>query len=932
MRQRLARKRDTLNVRALPRTPNTHLDYRTQFNPLWFEHLTTLRLIFTATLLGTVVAIAGRLVSSFYAPLIGICLSIAVVFVIYAAVTAIFTERIDPVLAWSAILWVCGSVSYVMGQLPDVRSTYLALFLPSLLFATGFAYLVGKQTAFWITANHHIDQRTMLRWRRVWSLSQTSADPELCPQFRTVPILLWAMPIIFLAGFPILNAMSRNGSNPAAILPTLLIVSILLAVTWSAIHVAVGAPIPSPIGVLVAAWRTLQVFGTYNRHQTPAAGVFRFPSPGMHQVAARDFLLASAAGLLSISFVANSFPPPLPRPISELIYAPKEPPIGFETHEWDYLRSLPADQMTDFMDQLTAEKRAVLKAEMERPVRARQRENLLQRVLVATLLGVFGPPVILLGMVAVLVGSSIRRYFDALEFPGASEHSTLPEWQVLVDRLINSPNTTERQHLLVGSSRYNDYPILLDREILRNHAHILGDTGARKTSLGIAPLATQLIAAKDSSILMIDLKGEPSLFHGLREEARRAGLKFRWFTTTPDWSSYLFNPFLQKHWRKFSSNQRVQIVLAALSLDYGVAYGRGFFTAMNETVFKSLVSRLRIETFDDMHEVLNDEQIFKAFGAKEDWRQARHLAALVNRLRSIHPLNLTPTRVPDRPQLFKNAIDLSELLEEPQVVYFYLKAPIEPLSTAGIAKLALYSLFTAAAGIPHENDKVRTYVMIDEFQQMISDSVRQVLEQGRSLGTTFVLSHQSIGQSKRDGTDIGDTLASCTAFKQTYRASDLKSIMELEELSGQGLYHRMAWIQKAPLSDDDDDELDARFSLDGSVQVAELSGPLLDRNTIMEISADKKSSIVRFTEDSGYTCFGGLATPIVSDFHITSKEFQVRDKSPWPDVDADTVSVQPDYGDVFDADAAEPLPAGPKPIPGPFLLPSDLEDRFRAKM
>ena len=104
----------------------------------------------------------------------------------------------------------------------------------------------------------------------------------------------------------------------------------------------------------------------------------------------------------------------------------------------------------------------------------------------------------LLAFLALITGSTVQRFYESLDKPGAPLQSPLTPWQTLVDRLINSPSKIEKRHYFLGSSLYHDYPILLDGEVLSDHGHILGDTGARKTSLGIAPLATQLIAKRKS--------------------------------------------------------------------------------------------------------------------------------------------------------------------------------------------------------------------------------------------------------------------------------------------------------------------------------------------------------------------------------------------------------------------------------------------------
>lgn len=923
MRPRVAYHRDTLNARRLPRDEPTYLDYRTRINPVAFDNKTTLRLIVVCTVLLVPLAVLGRLAAGWSTVSLTVAACIAGGFLTVGAIKTAFMGKLAVQMAWGAIGVVAIGVAVLMRSFADPRAAFFGLISPALLQTATFAFFAGKQTAFWMTANHRVDQQTMFRWRRPWSFAADPEDRELCPQLLTIPIVLVAVPIGCLAGFAALHFLSSAGPSASGGVFALAVTLAVVIFAWIAAHVVVGAPLRSPFPSLVAAWRSIRIFATYNRHDTPAAGVFRFPTEMVQSVALRDFFLGSTLTMLSFSLVALILLPPEPRALATLWRSPERRSVVLADHEWDTFRSLPYNQAQAYMQKLTAERKAELRAVLEREARSSDR-HVAERVVFTIIVATFGPPVLLLLMVALVSGSTVAHYYQALEKPDAPGHSPLTIWQVLVDRLINSPNKVEARHYFLGSSLYHDYPVLLDEEILSDHGHILGDTGARKTSMGIAPLATQLIAKK-RSVLMLDLKGEPALFHGLRSEAQRAGVPFKWFTTTPTWSSYVFNPFLQANWQRFTSSQRVQIILTALSLDYGVDYGRAFFTAMNETVLADLIRKRPMESFEDIYEVLSRKEVYQTFGNILDWEKARHLIAIVNRLRMIHPLNLTPKSLPDRPEVFQNAIDLSDLLREPQVVYFFLKAPLEPLGTAGVAKLALYSLFAAAADTQIAN-KSRTFVLIDEFQQIISNSIELVLEQGRSLGTSFVLSHQTKGQTKRGGVDIQETVESCTAYKHNYRASDLRSILEFEQLSGQGMYHRFTWRQAAPVSDDDEEDVGPAFSTLGDVTVTETTGPLMERNLIMELSADEQGSIVRFTKDSGYTRFGGKATPILSDFHIEKREFEDLQGSEFPKVSSDTVEVQPDFGNPTDVTPKVQV-AGH----GQTLLPdgSDPDERLR---
>lgn len=74
-------------------------------------------------------------------------------------------------------------------------------------------------------------------------------------------------------------------------------------------------------------------------------------------------------------------------------------------------------------------------------------------------------------------------------------------------------------------------------------------------------------------------------------------------------------------------------------------------------------------------------------------------------------------------------------------------------------------------------------------------------------------------------------------------------------------------------------------------EINEMIGPRLEKNTIIEVSADPLANFVRFTEGSGYTQFSGYWTTIVSQFHQSQKQFKDRAKKAWPLESPDTVPV-----------------------------------------
>ena len=87
-------------------------------------------------------------------------------------------------------------------------------------------------------------------------------------------------------------------------------------------------------------------------------------------------------------------------------------------------------------------------------------------------------------------------------------------------------------------------PLLLHEAMLREHVYICGPTGTGKTSRGkVIPLLIQQMrgsktlsgeVSKPLPIVICDFKGDSVLFHTAREEARRRGQAFRFFTIEKD--------------------------------------------------------------------------------------------------------------------------------------------------------------------------------------------------------------------------------------------------------------------------------------------------------------------------------------------------------------------------------------------------------------
>ncbi|MBN9518194.1 TraM recognition domain-containing protein, partial [bacterium] len=444
--------------------------------------------------------------------------------------------------------------------------------------------------------------------------------------------------------------------------------------------------------------------------------------------------------------------------------------------------------------------------------------------------------------------------------------------------------------------------------ILDQRYHLTGDTGSMKTSLVAGPLAAQLMARNDCTVVVLDLKGDRSLFETCRVEAQRAGLPFSWFTTERGRSSWVFNPFEQSYHAAVTPEQESETLLQGMSLDYGVDYGRAYFTSQNEMSLKALMRKLNLKSAAALFALLNDPGGGSILSVRE-LKDAGHLRAIASRLMTIAPLNA------ELPAGASRRIEAADVLRRKQVVYFNLSSPQEPLSAATVARMFLWSLFSCAA---HDRVKGnRVYVFVDEFQQIIAENIKPLFSMIRGLGVTLVPVHQTLGQLDQRGADLIDTVDSNTAVKHILRASEPRTMRRIAEMSGVQTYHTFSWTQDTT---EGDGTIDPTLAVDGLVQVSETHGKALDDNTILAVSSDQASSFIRFTFGSGYTQFAGRTTIVRSLYPIDRERYDRRDNAPWP--------ILPDDPTPPALPVAPPDPKSLPPAP-PDGKGTDWDERFR---
>jgi hypothetical protein len=504
-----------------------------------------------------------------------------------------------------------------------------------------------------------------------------------------------------------------------------------------------------------------------------------------------------------------------------------------------------------------------------------------------------------------------------------SRYGPSTPWDTKVERLLNG---LRDPHLYIGRSLADLIPWLLHLKLLQGHAHIIGGTRSGKTSLCIAPLAFQLIARGDASVVVIDLKGDNALYWGAFIEAERAGLPFRWFSIEPGVASYGWNPLTQSHNRKRGVSARAQNLLLSFGLYHGETYGPQYFGVVMLDMILSFLAKFRdIRSFAEFAKYAEEPGSYAA--TNTDQEDSQLVRMLLRQLATIAPLNVTGDERPELPpEVCRDAIDMVDLLTRKQVLYFSLPSMEEELSAKAIGKLVLYAIVHAAKTVKRTGKAVPVYVFVDEFQQLVAGNLKILLEMARSMGVYLILSHQDMSQLKTPGFDITSTVESSTTLKVVLEASSLAALKDMEQYSGEVREPLLSWAQRVFPGLDVNDS--AAFSPDRAyplhdfqpalANVAERERYRLTRNEILALSAHPLRGFVRSRSDSGLTQYAGQWTAIECEFPTTAEEYEARSNTPWPTEHPSCVTVPEGEDDEDDDDGFAPvLPNNPLPVPPP---------------
>lgn len=452
--------------------------------------------------------------------------------------------------------------------------------------------------------------------------------------------------------------------------------------------------------------------------------------------------------------------------------------------------------------------------------------------------------------------------------------------------LRSSPDRIERRSILHGHVVFDGSPVLIPREVHQEHCHALGDSGSGKTALFLCPLIEQLVGFGDCSVVVLDLKGDSLELLGSLQAAgeavgQRTGrpLPLKFFSNQRNRTTFAFNPMAQPFWRDFDLLTQTDILCAASGLTYGTDYGSGWYSSANAAVFfHTLKTFPNVKTFAELADCIGTVlTVAKKRELHPEVRRAGvHVHEVVKRFAACEALNVSNT-TGHAAAAVEQAIDLTQLFREPQLLHCHLPATLTPSQAPEIARLFTYMLLAAAT----QTERLcPVFLVIDEFQRMVANNLEYMLQLARSMGVGVILANQSMQDLRKGNVDLIPAIEANCRLRQWFSVSSDDDQQRLIRSSGLTV-ETMTSHSRSVNSDGK--------STTGVTQ-SEHIAPRLTINDVLLANDHPFRSILRVSRGAGYTQFGGMPVIIESQFHISPEEYDRRKRLPWPSAEG---AIQP---------------------------------------
>ena len=816
---------------------------------------------------------------------------------------------------WIVAVLVPSAASFVDGRLWHILTLGL-----SFCMATHFAHKLAQHFLYYLTAHHGLSAQSETKWRkafrRMWRFSAVpSARAELTDAERRVfdsssRVFRWYSWRYFLTFTFLVAVGGIFWISPGRSQPTLVAIALFCLlgalyqvaadwirsrsqprVTWLAIQNWLNSPNDAPESEM-APWSARGPFG----HALIRRDIFA------SVVVATTALSIAWLTAIDLSFGANARLSDAARPIA----APLVAAISF----------------TELSELLAGNNGAAVV------------HRLAPLLLVVPLL-----PIAAFLFIHWLVGPTLFAGYRLFEHESSPEHER-HEFQGrrfqrtlmhgISDRLRHSPHADLRRCIFIGwRVGADNYPVLLASPLWTLGMHVLGAMRSGKTHRFFVPVFIQKILQNTGPDVVIDLKGDSVMFQAVRMTAESCGRKFLYFTNIDHFSTYLFNPLLQKNFQNLTISQFSEIVINALNLWHGFFYGGLHFSAQSLGAFGAAMRMEatgdgwvcgphtpHVETFDEL-----GERIRRALKDHPEFNGATSLVMVIRELSNILQINFSSKGSHFPQSAVDAAIHAPDLLVPDAngnypVVYFFLRTESQIVGSSQMAKLFVHAIKNARIqrmdqyklGLVPVPPPITT-TAIDEWQMLADSSIHNLLEQGAGLGVHFLLANQDISQLERNNNDLLSTVWENCASKIIFTARDPMLQDRIMKISGEKTVHTPTYQVSADAfrrgEVTSDSALETLNGEEMGILIQEVRAPLIERNDLIELSDHPSRFLFIPSQGAAETSYGGYPFIVETEFALSAADYQFLDELAWPAPTSETV-IPKDYREA--AAASRPKP------------------------
>lgn len=297
-------------------------------------------------------------------------------------------------------------------------------------------------------------------------------------------------------------------------------------------------------------------------------------------------------------------------------------------------------------------------------------------------------------------------------------------------------------------------------DVLNRHTYILGSTGSGKTTL-LRNLAYQAIKA-GYGVLFIDMKGGEGAKEAIKDmwlgcietDKRNSFVYISPVEIIEGLKSATWNPCLRGDATvvankifdalknismnaQFYEDVKFDVLLKLVS---AAKKTKKPFTL--KTLANALTSQEELSKFIDT--IPHSEERQALLNMFFEWEQNK-MQFVKNIKGTLVSLQMLSTSYPARIlETINPSFDLLEAIEKQKVVFMLLPTLLAKESMQQIAKMLLSELKTVAGELLIQGKRAKFLVIVDEFEEMIFSSVRDLFNKAREAGINMIVSHQTI--------------------------------------------------------------------------------------------------------------------------------------------------------------------------------------------